>query len=110
VDIITKFPKLNVVFLRKNSFTGEIPKLPNTTAVADFDHNQFSSISADICTPGAPPAFSKACGCSSDYPSQPFYTCCFANNNFTNEPLSSPVCTQVPLFVSASIVLALANS
>jgi hypothetical protein len=82
-DIITKFPKLLVVFLRNNSFTGEIPKLPETTAVADFDHNLFSSIAGDICSPKAPPAFAKRGGCSSDYPNQPFATCCFANNKFS---------------------------
>eukprot|EP00935_MAST-01C_sp_MAST-1C-sp1_P000011 g11.t1 len=81
-DIITEFPKLVVVFLRNNSFVGEIPKLPNTTSVADFDHNEFSSIAADICSPNAPPAFKNFCGCKSDYPSQPFATCCFANNDF----------------------------
>jgi hypothetical protein len=90
-DIITKFPKLVVVFLRNNSFTGEIPQLAGTTAVADFDHNLFSSIAADICSPKAPPAFGKSCGCSSDYPNQPFATCCFANNKFS-EP-STP-CLQ----------------
>jgi hypothetical protein len=81
-DIITEFSKLEVVFLRNNSFTGEIPKLPDSTAVADFDHNKFSSIAADICSPNAPPAFGNPGGCSSDYPSQPFGTCCFANNSF----------------------------
>jgi Leucine-rich repeat (LRR) protein len=81
-DIIASFPKLLVVFLRNNSFTGKIPKLPTSTAVADFDHNRFSSIAADICSPDAPPAFGNPCGCTSDYPSQPFGTCCFANNSF----------------------------
>jgi Leucine-rich repeat (LRR) protein len=81
-EIIAKFPKLLVVFLRNNSFTGEIPKLPISTAVADFDHNKFSSIAADICSPNAPPAFGNPCGCTSDYPKQPFGTCCFANNSF----------------------------
>ena len=83
VEIIGKFPKLLVVFLRNNSFSGEIPKLPISTAVADFDHNKFSSIAADICSPNAPPAaFGNPCGCTSDYPAQPFGTCCFANNSF----------------------------
>jgi hypothetical protein len=84
--IVAKFPKLSVVFLRNNSFTGEIPKLPETTAVADFDHNLFSSIAADMCSPKAPLAFGNPGGCSSDYPVQPFGTCCFANNNFTGSP------------------------
>jgi hypothetical protein len=84
-EIIADFPKLLVVFLRNNSFTGEIPKLPANTSVADFDHNNFSSIAADICNPNAPPAFGRPCGCSSDYPSQPFDTCCFANNNFSHD-------------------------
>jgi hypothetical protein len=91
-DIITKFPKLLVVFLRNNSFTGEIPKLAGTTAVADFDHNAFSSIAAGICSPKAPPAFGTPCGCSSDYPNQPFATCCFANNKFVKPSTS---CLQV---------------
>jgi hypothetical protein len=87
-DIITLFPKLKVVFLRNNSFVGEIPQLPDTTAVADFDHNIFSSIAAGICSPNAPSAFSTLGGCSSDYPNQPFHTCCFANNKFS-KPLTS---------------------
>jgi hypothetical protein len=91
-DIISQFPKLLVVFLRNNSFVGEIPKLPSTTSVADFDHNKFSSIAADICSPNAPPAFKKPCGCTSDYPSQPFATCCFANNAFKPP---SKACMQV---------------
>jgi hypothetical protein len=97
-DIITQFPKLLVVFLRNNSFVGEIPLLPNKTAVADFDHNKFSSIAAGICSPKAPPAFGKFCGCTSDYPSQPFATCCFANNNFSYDP--SKPCMQVSTIVS----------
>jgi hypothetical protein len=95
VGIITKFPKLQVVFLRNNSFTGEIPKLPYITAFADFDHNKFSSIAADICSPegpGPPVAFQKPCGCSSDYPYVVFGTCCFANNSFAKP--STP-CLQV---------------
>jgi hypothetical protein len=88
-DIITNFPKLLVVFLRNNNFSGEIPKLLATTAVADFDHNKFSSIAADMCGPSAPAAFGKTCGCISDYPNQPFNTCCFANNSFSVGP-SSP--------------------
>ena len=95
-DIITQFPRLLVVFLRNNSFTGEIPQLPSTTAVADFDHNKFSSIATDICSPNAPPAFGKPCGCTSDYPSQPFATCCFANNNFSYDP--SKPCMQVSYY------------
>ena len=91
-DIITQFPKLLVVFLRNNSLVGEIPQLPNTTAVADFDHNKFSSIAANICSPKALPAFGKPCGCTSDYPSQPFATCCFANNDFK---APSKPCMQV---------------
>jgi hypothetical protein len=97
-DIITQFPKLLVVFLRNNSFVGEIPKLPKSTAVADFDHNKFSSIATDICSPNAPPAFDKPCGCTSDYPSQPFATCCFANNNFSYDP--SKPCMQVTIAAS----------
>jgi hypothetical protein len=81
--IVTKFPRLQVVFLRNNSFVGEIPRLPNSTAVADFDHNKFSSIAPDACRPSAPLAFSHPCGCVSNYPSQPFGTCCFANNSFS---------------------------
>jgi hypothetical protein len=87
-EIVTKFPKLLVVFLRNNSFSGEISKLPDSTAVADFDHNKFSSVAASICSPDAPPAFGKPCGCTSDYPTQPFATCCFSNNSFGSVPSS----------------------
>jgi hypothetical protein len=45
---VAGLPKLLVVFLRNNSFTGEIPALPSTVAVADFDHNSFTSISPGI--------------------------------------------------------------
>jgi hypothetical protein len=101
IGVITKFPKLLVVFLRNNSFTGEIPKLSEVTAVADFDHNMFSSIAADICSPKAPPAFAKGGGCSSDYPDQPFATCCFANNTFSKPSTS---CLQVVDLLSCDLL------
>jgi hypothetical protein len=93
-DVIIQFPNPLVVFLRNNSFVGKIPKLPNTTAVADFDHNKFSSIVTDICSPTTRlQRFGKPHGCTSDHPSQPFATCCFANNNFSHDP--SKPCMQV---------------
>jgi hypothetical protein len=92
VDIIAKFPKLQVVFLRNNSFVGNIPLLPYSTAVADFDHNKFSSVADNICSSTAPLAFAHQCGCTSDYPRQPFGTCCFANNSFSYDP--SKPCMQ----------------
>jgi Leucine-rich repeat (LRR) protein len=93
VDMVSKLPKLEVLFLRNNSFVGKIPKLSNTIAVADFDHNNFVSIAEDICSPVAPPAFGNPGGCESDYPNQPFGTCCFSNNSFTSTP-SNP-CLKV---------------
>eukprot|EP00935_MAST-01C_sp_MAST-1C-sp1_P002176 g2176.t1 len=86
-DIIAQFPSLVVVFLRNNSFVGEIPKLPVNTSVADFDHNKFTSVAADICnSTETPPTFDQPCGCKSDYPKQPFDTCCFANNSLEHDP------------------------
>jgi hypothetical protein len=83
VAILATLNELLVVFLRNNSFTGEIPVLPLNVSVADFDHNKFSSIAAQDAML---PAFRNACGCSSDYPDQPFGTCCFANNSFPPSP------------------------
>jgi predicted outer membrane repeat protein len=86
---VAGLPKLLVVFLRNNSFTGEIPGLPATVAVADFDHNSFTSISPDMCGKKPPPALAKPCGCTSDYPKQPFDTCCFAHDKFAHPPPAS---------------------
>jgi hypothetical protein len=91
VSIIENFLSLGVVFLRNNSFSGEVPKLPFTTAVADFDHNKFTSFSEELCLKPLPHAFDSAGGCSSDYPQQEMNTCCFGNNSFGVLNNSQPI-------------------
>jgi hypothetical protein len=54
-------------------------KLPLQLAVFDADGNDFSAIDPDICTKPVP-AFGKAGGCTSDWPNQPFGTCCLSHN------------------------------
>jgi Leucine-rich repeat (LRR) protein len=76
------YPALIVCFIRANSFSGTIPgKLPLKLAVFDADGNKFTAIDPAICTPPVP-AFEKAGGCGSDWPNQPFGTCCFGGNTF----------------------------
>jgi hypothetical protein len=82
--LITKavLPALTVCFIRDNEFTGAIGgKLPLQLAVFDADRNGFSTIDPAICNSPVP-AFGKPGGCSSDWPNQPFGTCCLANNKF----------------------------
>jgi hypothetical protein len=89
--LITKdvLPALTVCFIRDNSFTGTIPgKIPLQLAVFDADRNEFSAIDPAICTSPVT-AFGKAGGCTSDWPNQPFGTCCLANNKFSK---SLPSC------------------
>jgi len=81
--LITKavLPALTVCFIRDNEFTGTIGgKLPLQLAVFDADRNNFSAIDPDICTEPVP-AFGKAGGCTSDWPNQPFGTCCLSQNS-----------------------------
>jgi hypothetical protein len=58
-------------------------KLPLQLAVFDADRNNFSAIDPDICTEPVP-AFGKAGGCASDWPNQPFGTCCLSHNIVSN--------------------------
>jgi hypothetical protein len=84
--LITKavLPALTVCFIRDNEFTGTIPgKLPLQLAVFDADRNKFSAIDPAICTSPVP-AFGNAGGCTSDWPNQPFGTCCLSNNIVSN--------------------------
>jgi Leucine-rich repeat (LRR) protein len=77
-------PALTVCFIRDNEFSGTIGgKLPLQLAVFDADRNNFSAIDPAICTSPVP-AFGKAGGCASDWPNQPFGTCCLSNNIVSN--------------------------
>jgi hypothetical protein len=93
--LITKamLPALTVCFIRDNEFTGTIGgKLPLQLAVFDADHNKFSAIDPAICTSPVP-AFGKAGGCASDWPNQPFGTCCLSQNTiYCNSTTSLPSC------------------
>jgi len=67
-------------------------KLPLQLAVFDADSNNFSAIDPDICTEPVP-AFGKAGGCASDWPNQPFGTCCLSQNMIhCNSTSSLPSC------------------
>jgi hypothetical protein len=92
--LITKavLPALTVCFIRDNEFTGTIGgKLPLQLAVFDADSNNFSAIDQAICTSPVP-AFGNAGGCTSDWPNQPFGTCCLSNNIVSNRSYSN--CTS----------------
>jgi Leucine-rich repeat (LRR) protein len=91
--LITKdvLPALTVCFIRDNIFTGTIPgKLPLNLSVFDADKNNFSAIDPAICTSPVP-AFENAGGCASDWPNQPFKTCCFGSIT-CNSTSSLPSC------------------
>ena len=56
LDVISKLPKLVVIFLRDNFFTGIAPLFHPDAQVVDIDNNQLNSLPAGICTgtlPGA---------------------------------------------------------
>jgi hypothetical protein len=89
--IVCTTTALSVCFIRGCNFTGPIgTKLPAKLAVFDADHNRFSSIDPAICTSPVP-ALGLAGGCDSDWPDQPFGTCCLSNNAF-HSASSLPSC------------------
>ena len=50
LDVISKLPKLVVIFLRNNSFTGIGPVFHPAAQVIDIDNNKLNSLPAGICT------------------------------------------------------------
>ena len=72
--------KLIVLFLRNNSFAGDVPSLSKLQKleVLDLDHNKLTSLPADICSLPAG-VFSKS-NCGSDWGGS--NECCLSNNLF----------------------------
>ena len=80
--------------MRNNSFEGAMPSIPAGAAVVDLDHNRLSSFPADVCQAPLPGAYSKAGGCSQDWPDQDFDTCCVSNNPFKCAGGKPPACLK----------------
>lgn len=83
ISVVSSLPNLKVLFLRHNSLTGAIAPVSSTVAVYDADYNQFTSIASGLCLDTSKMgAATHPGGCTSDYPEQPFDTCCMAANRF----------------------------
>jgi hypothetical protein len=55
-----------------------------------MDNNKFTEIPADFCKQPLPGAYKNSGGCNTDWPAQPFDTCCVYGNRFTLQP--APAC------------------
>jgi hypothetical protein len=80
--IITALPQLTVIYARGNSFSGVLPPPGAAAVVYDMDNNKFTEIPADFCKQPLPGAYKKSGGCDTDWPAQPFDTCCVYGNKF----------------------------
>jgi Leucine-rich repeat (LRR) protein len=82
LNVVNSLKKLAVIYMRNNSFTGAMPSIPKSAVVLDLDHNKLTSFPTDVCSGTAPGAYSKSGGCKTDWPTQPFDSCCLAANSF----------------------------
>jgi Leucine-rich repeat (LRR) protein len=82
LEILKYLPKLSVLFARGCSLTGEVPVPASTSVVVmDLDQNNFNSVAEGFCdTRSNLPALANKGGCDTDWPSQPFGTCCLKSN------------------------------
>jgi predicted outer membrane repeat protein len=80
--IITALPQLTVIYARGNSFSGVLPPPGAAAAVYDMDQNDFTEFPADFCKQPLPGAYKNSGGCKTDWPAQPFDTCCVYGNKF----------------------------
>jgi hypothetical protein len=78
--IITALPQLTVIYARGNSFSGVLPPPGAAAAVYDMDSNKFTEFPADFCKQPLPGAYKNSGGCKTDWPVQPFDTCCVHGN------------------------------
>jgi predicted outer membrane repeat protein len=93
--IITALPQLTVIYARGNSFSGVLPPPGAAAAVYDMDNNKFTEFPAHICKQPLPGAYKKSGGCDSDWPAQPFDTCCVSGNALLQCPAgtdTAPAC------------------
>jgi predicted outer membrane repeat protein len=81
--VVNALSKLVVIYVRENAFTGTLPLPGPHVAVYDADHNKFSRFPANMCTGTLPGAYQNGHGCDSDWPNQPFNTCCLGANSYT---------------------------
>jgi hypothetical protein len=84
LEIITHLNSLKVLFARHCSLSGSVPvPASSTLAVMDIDFNNFNAIDSSFCSARPTlPALENPQGCDTDWPNQPFGTCCFKNNAF----------------------------
>ena len=75
-----------------------VPELVSTINAATIHEktlllcHRLSSFPADVCQAPLPGAYSKAGGCSQDWPNQDFDTCCVSNNPFKCAGGKPPAC------------------
>eukprot|EP00935_MAST-01C_sp_MAST-1C-sp1_P002050 g2050.t1 len=94
LDVISELKALKVVYMRNNSFVGEMPSIAQSAAVVDLDHNKLSSFPADVCEGPLPGAYSNSGGCDQDWPHQAFDTCCLSHNAFKCKGGAAPACLK----------------
>jgi hypothetical protein len=104
LDVVSKLPLLTVIYARKNNFTGTVPKIGSSAAVVDLDFNQFTAFPPTVCAAPLPGAYSNSGGCDSDWPNQPFDTCCFRGNPI-RIPHGPPPCLAKCGYVPAGTVV-----
>jgi Leucine-rich repeat (LRR) protein len=85
-------PEMEVFYVRNNTLNGTVPAMSNTVAVLDLDSNKFTALSDDFLKKnvGKMKAL-KANGCDQDWPTQPFFTACLAQNpwSYKMQPCTS---------------------
>jgi hypothetical protein len=91
LSTLASMPLLKVVFLRNNSFSGAVPKLPNHLGALYLDHNKgLSSLDADSVSNSAPSGGFVPGGCSTDWPSsKALNACCMAGDSWPSSVYNS---------------------
>jgi Leucine-rich repeat (LRR) protein len=92
LDIVDSLKKLDVLYMRNNSFTGAMPTIPPNASVVDLDHNELTSFPRGVCSKPYPGAYANHGGCSQDWPNQKYDTCCLSHNMFNCSAGNPPAC------------------
>ena len=72
-----------------------LPPPGAAAAVYDMDNNKFTEFLAHICKQPLPGAYKNSGGCKTDWPAQPFDTCCVSGNALLQCPAgtdTAPAC------------------
>jgi Leucine-rich repeat (LRR) protein len=93
-------PEMEVFYVRNNTLNGTVPAMSNDIAVLDLDQNKFTALSDEFLAQnvGKMKAL-KANGCDQDWPTQPFFTACLAQNpwGYKMQPCTSHISKRHPI-------------